>query len=305
MNSSGLLVNGYEGIVYAADHNCKVVNCSWGGDNGGQFGQDAINYATFNKNCLVIAAAGNYSNNKLFYPAAYDNVLCIAATDVNDVKWSNSNYGIYVDACAPGKDIVSTWPGNVYVPSSGTSMACPAASGCAAIVASYFPNYSALQIAERVKNTCDNIDTNGTNSQFINQLGHGRMNLYRALTDTELPAIVTTAKQFTDGNDNAFVSDDTIRIKCNFKNYLAATINLKAKLRTNSAYVTIIDSIVNLGALANLGDTSNFNIPFKLLINNNCPQNEEAMFTIYFEDGSYNANESFYIRLNLNYINLL
>ena len=305
MNSSGLLVNGYEGIVYAADHNCKVVNCSWGGENGGQFGQDAINYATFNKNCLVIAAAGNYSNNKLFYPAAYDNVLCIAATDVNDVKWSNSNYGIYVDACAPGKDIVSTWPGNVYVPSSGTSMACPAASGCAAIVASYFPNYNALQIAERVKNTCDNIDTNGTNNQFINRLGHGRMNLYRALTDTELPALVTTAKQFTDGNDNAFVSGDTIRIKCNFKNYLAATTNLKAKFRTNSTYVTIIDSIVNLGAVSNLGDTSNFNIPFKVLINNDCPQNEEAMFTIYFEDGVYNANESFYIRLNVDYINLL
>ena len=305
MNAAGQLVNGYQSIVYAADHNCKIVNCSWGGTSGGQFGQDIVNYATYNKNCLVIAAAGNYSNSNMFFPAAYQNVLCVAATDVNDVKWTNSNYGIYVDVCAPGKDILSTWPGNVYVPSSGTSMACPAVAGSAAIVASYFPNYTALQIAERIKNTCNNIDTIGSNQTFANQLGNGRVNLLKALTDVELPALVTSSKNITDGNDNAFVSGDTITIKCNFRNLLAPTSNLKAVLRSDDNFITIIDSVVNLGAIATLTDTSNFTQPFKFVINSNCPQNYDVLLALKFIDGSYNALEQFYVRTNVDYINLL
>ncbi len=305
MNSAGLLVNGYEGIVYAADKNCKMVNCSWGGPSGGQFGQDAINYATINKNCLVIAAAGNNSSNQLFYPAAYDNVFSIAATDSDDVKWSNSNYGIFIDACAPGKDIYSTWPGNVYVPSSGTSMACPAAAGCAAIVASYFPNYNALQIAERLKNTCDNIDTVSGNNFYTAQLGHGRINLFKALTDAEKPALVTLSKNISDNNDNAISNGDTIRLKCRYKNYLAPTNNLIVKIRSSSPFVTILDSVANLGGVATLGDTSNYLQPFKIKVNPNCPQNQDVLFTLFFNDGIYNRKEIFYLRINVDYINLL
>ncbi|MBK7886781.1 MAG: S8 family serine peptidase [Bacteroidetes bacterium] len=55
----------YEGIVYAADMGCQITNCSWGG-GGGSFGQNIIDYATFNKNSLVIAAAGNNGNTLYF-----------------------------------------------------------------------------------------------------------------------------------------------------------------------------------------------------------------------------------------------
>ena len=48
-----------EGIKYAADHGCQIINCSWGGGGSSQFGQDIINYATINKNALVVCAAGN------------------------------------------------------------------------------------------------------------------------------------------------------------------------------------------------------------------------------------------------------
>jgi len=304
-DATGNLTSGYEGIVYAADHNCKLVNCSWGGFTGGQFGQDAVNYATFNKNCLVVAAAGNQATNQYFYPAAFDNVFSIAATDSDDVKWSQSNFGNFIDVCAPGKDILSTWPGNIYVPSSGTSMACPAAAGCAAIVASHFTNYNALQIAERIKNTCDYIDTIGNNIYYPGKLGHGRINLYRALTDAEVSAMVTTSKMFTDGNDNAFESGDTINLRCIFTNYLGATNNVIATLRCNSGYITIIDSAITFGSIANMQDTSNYLLPFKFIINSNCPLNFDVLFNINFTDANVVRNEYFNVRTNVDYINLL
>ena len=68
-DENGVLTQSYEGIVYAADHGCSIINCSWGGNNWHPYGQDIINYATFNRNALVIAAAGNSSNDELLYPA--------------------------------------------------------------------------------------------------------------------------------------------------------------------------------------------------------------------------------------------
>ena len=74
-NAGGTLTMGYEGIVYAADHGCNVINCSWGGGGGGALGQNAIDYATINKDALVVCAAGNNSSNQTFYPAAYNYVF--------------------------------------------------------------------------------------------------------------------------------------------------------------------------------------------------------------------------------------
>jgi subtilisin family serine protease len=58
-DANGNLIAAYEGIKYAADHGCQIINCSWGGGGSSQFGQDVIDYATINKNCLVVCAAGN------------------------------------------------------------------------------------------------------------------------------------------------------------------------------------------------------------------------------------------------------
>lgn len=305
MNNSEQLANSYEAIVYAADHQATVVNCSWGGESGGQYGQDAVNYATYNRDCLVLAAAGNNFSNTPFYPAAYDNVFSIAATNSSDAKWSNSNYGYFIDACAPGQDIYSCWPGNNYLTSSGTSMAAPAAAGCVAIVASQFPNYNALQLAERLKNTCDVIDTLPSNNQYKNQLGFGRINLYRALTDIEKSAVVVTAKEITDGNDAAIIPGDTVSVKCRFTNYLAPTSNLVATIKSENIYTQILDSTVMLGALGTLVDSSNYLHPFRILINGNCPTNYEALFSITLQDGSNIRKEYFSIRVNVDYINLL
>ncbi|MDP4267487.1 MAG: S8 family serine peptidase, partial [Bacteroidota bacterium] len=87
-NSAGALTKTYEGIVYAADHRCQIINCSWGDSASGysQYHQDIINYATYNKNSLIVASAGNASNQSIYYPAAYENVISVAGSDQSDVK---------------------------------------------------------------------------------------------------------------------------------------------------------------------------------------------------------------------------
>ena len=104
-NSVGILTKAYQGIVYAADHGCFVINCSWGGYVASQFNQSIIDYATINKGCLVVAAVGNDNGNNPFYPAGYQGVLSVAASDPSDIKTIVSNYGYYVD--------VSPWTSDV------------------------------------------------------------------------------------------------------------------------------------------------------------------------------------------------
>ena len=114
-NPSGLpfVVYGYEGIKYAADNGAKIINCSWGGGGYSLLGQEIINYAT-SLGALVVAAAGNNNSSAPFYPASYNNVLSVAATDESDMKTSFSNYGSGVDVSAPGINIYSTWQNDTY-----------------------------------------------------------------------------------------------------------------------------------------------------------------------------------------------
>jgi len=84
---------------------------------------------------IVIFAAGN-DNIAYGAPANYEKILAVGATDRNARRSDFSNYGDWVDICAPGTQIYSTLPENSYGASNGTSMACPHVSGVAALVVS-------------------------------------------------------------------------------------------------------------------------------------------------------------------------
>lgn len=159
MNDEGSLVNVYQSIVYAANHRFDVVNCSWGSTSYQQMGQDVVNYAAINYDVLVVAAAGNNGIEVRFYPASYENVISVAATDRNDAKWNNSSYSTTVDVSAPGTMYVSTSENGYATMWGGTSFASPIVAGSAGIVRSYYPSYNALQIGEILRVSADNIDT--------------------------------------------------------------------------------------------------------------------------------------------------
>ena len=101
------------------------------------------------KGGVVIFAGGN-EDIPYGPPANYEPVIAVGATASNGSRADFSNYGDWVDICAPGVDIASTVPTNDYAFSSGTSMACPHVSGVAALMVSYFggPGYTNAQLKE-------------------------------------------------------------------------------------------------------------------------------------------------------------
>jgi thermitase len=162
------------GITWAADKGAKAINMSYGSSAFSQTEQNAVNYA-WNKGAVLVGAAGNSNVSTKFYPAAYTNVIAVAATDNNDLKASFSNYGSWVHVAAPGVCIASTYKNSGYAWMSGTSQASPAVTGLAALVFARFPSYTNAQVRDTIFNTADAIA--GTGSSWV----YGRVNAFRAV----------------------------------------------------------------------------------------------------------------------------
>lgn len=304
-NASGALTAAYDGIVYAADHGCQIINCSWGGTGGGQYGQDIVNYAVFNKNATVISAAGNGGNDERFYPSTFANVLNVAASDQNDHKKANSNYGTRVDVIAPGEDMYSTWINGTYTASGGTSTAAPLVAGAAAIVKSHFPGFNALQVGEQLKATCDIVDTIGANLPYLGLLGRGRINLFRALTETYHPSIVLTGDSIYDNNDLSLVAGDTIRLSGIFTNYLSPTDGVVLQLINPSPYLQLLNASATLGSMNTMETKNNHANPFSLVILPGAPFNEKIDLQVSISDTSgFLSLEYFTVIINVDYINV-
>lgn len=169
------------GVIWAADHGAKIINMSLGGSDSSQTLIDAVNYA-YNLGCVLVAASGNSNTNQPFYPAAYDHVIAVGATNSSDQRASFSNYGSYLDVTAPGEGITSTYfyAGlgiDTYATGSGTSAASPHVAGLAALLASHYPGWTNDQIEQRIKNSADDLGSSGWDQYY----GYGRINLEKSL----------------------------------------------------------------------------------------------------------------------------
>lgn len=194
----GQVTNGYDGIVYAAVSGADIINMSWGGPGSSTTGQNIVNYAV-GEGCILIAAAGNDNVDTQFYPAAYNNVVSVAATTSTNTKASFSNYGTWIDVSAPGNNIYSTTVGNTYGNKSGTSMASPMVAGLAGLMKSLNPTMPNADLINCLLSTAVNI--NAQNPSYIGQLGSGRIDAAAAMacvsTSLNNPPVADFSANFT------------------------------------------------------------------------------------------------------------
>ncbi|WP_207428272.1 S8 family serine peptidase [Pedobacter sp. SYSU D00535] len=295
------IYRGYEGIKYAADHGASIINCSWGGENRSQYEQDVVNY-TINKGCLIVAAAGNSGGETPQYPAGYEGVLAVANVELNDQRSASSNYGHYVSISAPGANIYSTTVNNSYTQKTGTSMASPLVAGAAALVKAYMPHLSMQQVGEQLRSTADNIDDR--NELYAGRLGKGRLNVYRALTESP-PSIRRQDLTFVDKGNGTYPAGDTVRILADLKNFLHPVTNLQVRLVSTSPYVEITHSqfiVPSLGQLQTVDDVG----PFRVYIKPETPDNTTVEFRLEYlaNNGTYTDFESFLLVVARDFINL-
>jgi subtilisin family serine protease len=164
-----------EAIVYAAKNGAGVINLSLGGTLLGTVVEDAVNFA-HERGVILVAAAGNQGQASLLYPAAYDNVIAVTATDSSNALASFSNYGAEAELAAPGSGIYSTLPGNTYGYMWGTSMAAPHVSGAAVVLMSMSRFAGPKQVRHALRTTALDLGDAGRDPYF----GFGLLQTYNA-----------------------------------------------------------------------------------------------------------------------------
>ena len=179
------------GMIHAADQGYQVINMSYGGPEGSIAEQNAAAYAWGEGVVLVAAAANAYSNTQM-YPAAFPDVMAVAATDYYDNLAGFSSFGnTWVSIAAPGDTIFGTLPhaacglpqgdpDGCYGWLSGTSMASPMVAGAAAVVWSHQGGAATnVSVKDALEANADVTGALGQNMQAWTQ--NGRLNLLAAL----------------------------------------------------------------------------------------------------------------------------
>ncbi|MBF9239925.1 S8 family peptidase [Hymenobacter sp. BT683] len=304
---------GIEAVVYAADHNCKVINMSWGSPGGfSQLEQDAMTYAAVNRDAVLVAAAGNTNADLMFYPASYEHVLSVSGVNSTDQKSPNATFSHRVDLVAPGISILTTQGYHAksgggqaeadYIAVGGTSFAAPLVAGAAALVRWKFPLLSASQVAAQLRQTTDKIDTLPANAAWVNRMGTGRLNVFRALTEPSQEARVM-ASTFVPARA-VYLPGDTIRLSVAVQNLLQPIAGLTVTLSSLSPHITVRQGTFVAGDMASLAQSNNARNPFRVAVaSSGIPLNTTAILRYHLtgSDG-YESEQFVEIVLNPDYV---
>ena len=193
-----------------------IVNNSWGNNVGENTEFQADVLALLNAGIYPVFSAGNNGSaaGTVGSPGSFDISFAVGATTIDDEIADFSSRGpspwgkIKPDVSAPGKGVVSTYPGGAYASLNGTSMAAPHASGLAALL---------LQVDPALSNNLDNISAVIKTTAVPlgspipnNDYGSGRIDAYNAVM--AVASVGTMQGAVTQAGNGAAINGATIQI---------------------------------------------------------------------------------------------
>jgi subtilisin family serine protease len=204
-------------IKYAADNGVRVISMSFGWDpttvptDYFSVMDNSITYASKTKKVVMCAASMNDGKDWVYYPAANQAVIACGASNKCDrrctsadwpnTSFSGSNYGPGLSVVAPGVQIPTTTNLSGYVTTFlGTSAATPHVAGLAALLISLNPILasSPQQVRTIIESTADKVPdpllyvTQKPNGTWYDEMGYGRINVFKALSSAGMTGDVTS-----------------------------------------------------------------------------------------------------------------
>lgn len=172
LDGSGQMYDVIRAIYYAVDQGADVINMSFSCECDSKGLRDAIAYAD-RQGVALVASVGNDNSRVPLFPAAYQQVLGVAATNFDDTRAVFSNYGSAVSVAAPGAGIITAFPGGKYAAVWGTSFSSPQVAGEAALLMQR--GIRGYWVDWRIEQSTDG-NIRGSS------LGYGRIDLLQALS---------------------------------------------------------------------------------------------------------------------------
>lgn len=286
-NTSG--VGGYDGILYAAQMGCRVINCSWGGTgNRSQALQDLIDDVT-DMGALVVGSSGNDPIDNDYtphWPSSFNRVLNVGSVESSGAASNWCTYGTSVHTYSPGSGILTTRKGGGYTSPTGTSFSAPLAAGIAALVFSVHPDWTPDQVAAQMRVTSDRFDNPATSKRF------GRLNAFKAVSLNanldEIPGLRVSSFSylFLGGGSTFSEPGQTARVTVEIENLLAPTsAGTMAFIDLDDPSITSPTTSFSIGVL-NTFERKSFE--FDVVLSEN-PQVSEGFLPVRIrvEDGEY------------------
>ena len=210
--AAGLPATGANGAPVQAASRSQIINLSLGGPGSTNTMSSAISAASA-AGSLIVASAGNDGLDLPSFPAAYPNVMAVAAVGMDGTLATYSNAGTFISVAAPGGDfrLDDNGGGGVlgpgwnfatnkatYLFGYGTSAAAPYVSGVAALLLAQSPTLSATELRSRI----EQFATRPAGTSRSDVYGWGIVNAFNSLTQQNGPprsTLVRLIKSTTGG----------------------------------------------------------------------------------------------------------
>lgn len=274
---SGSVTNVANAICDAADNGADIINLSLETTANSDKIRNAVAYAA-RKNVLLVGAAGNCGNCPVMYPAAYPEVMAVAATNYDDQRAVYSAVGPQVEIAAPGGGlldteprILSTWAEaailkcasddfleqdrSPYCDAVGTSMASSVVSGVAALIWGMDPSLSSDTVRAILNRTATRLPYDATN------IGSGRVDAYAAMREMIARDLEPSVQKLNYPLPESQASIP-FRATVVVRNPSPRWIEWSAELESESSWLRIVDGPTTGANLIGYGDPGYVTLEF-------------------------------------------